>query len=56
MAQATPLKLPSRAQLIKLIKQTNRVSVDITGLTSFKDCNKVSLTLYKNTKSRKGFK
>ncbi len=43
MAHAAPQKLPTRGQLIKLIKQTDRAGLGVTGLSSYKDCDEISL-------------
>jgi len=43
ITQAAPQKLPSRSQLIKLIKKVNRADLGVTGLESYKDCDKVSI-------------
>ena len=43
MTQAAPQKLPSRSQLIKLIKKVNHAGLGVTGLQSYKDCDKVSI-------------
>jgi len=47
MAHAAPLKQPTRSQIIKLIKQTDRAGLDVAGLRSPKNCNKVSINSVK---------
>jgi len=44
---AAPLKLPSRSQLIKIIKKADHAGIGVTGLRSYKYCDKVSINSVK---------
>ena len=47
VTHAIPLKLPSRSQLIKLIKKVDSGGLGIVGLSDWKDCDKVSINSVK---------